>query len=92
MKPAPIYASNSRRGAQLASLRIDHPDIELYVVAKRTPGRWNNFNVSVFVTDEFMETVKQDKEWEYIRLNPSQYLIDAEGCYQRKMVNGFIRK
>ena len=80
-----IYTSNSRRGAQLASLRIDHPDIELYVVAKRTPGRWNNFNVSVFVTDEFMEAVKQDKEWELVhKAKPSQYLIDNDGCYQRE--------
>ena len=80
-----IYTSNSRRGAQLASLRVDHPDIELYITAKRTPGRWNNFNVSVFVTDEFMEAVKQDKEWGLVhKAKPSQYLIDNDGCYQRE--------
>ena len=80
-----VESAGSRRGAQLASLRIDHPDIELYVVAKRTPGRWNNFNVSVFVTDEFMEAVKQDKEWELVhKAKPSQYLIDNDGCYQRE--------
>ena len=46
-----LYTSNSRRGAQLAALRVGHPDVEEYIKAKRTEGRWNNFNVSVFVTD-----------------------------------------
>ena len=50
---AVIRAGGRRRGANMAVLRIDHPDIEAFVTAKRTPGRLENFNLSVGVTDAF---------------------------------------
>lgn len=79
-----IYTSNSRRGAQLSATRIDHPDIEEYITAKRTPGRWNNFNVSVFVTDDFMEAVNTNSKWQLVhKAKPTKFLID-KGAYQRE--------
>lgn len=79
-----IESAGSRRGAQLSALNIDHPDILEFVTAKRTVGRWNNFNVSVLVTDAFMEAKNLDKEIELVhKAKPSPKQI-SEGAYQRK--------
>lgn len=57
---AVIRAGGRRRGANMAVLRVDHPDVEEFVNAKRTPGRLENFNLSVGVTDEFLAAVDAD--------------------------------
>jgi ribonucleoside-diphosphate reductase alpha chain len=59
-----IMSAGSRRGAMMATLRCDHPDIEAFVEAKREPGRLRMFNLSVLVTDEFMQAVKDGAGWE----------------------------
>lgn len=59
-----MLSAGSRRGAMMGTLRIDHPDIELFIDAKRDPAMLRNFNVSVLVTDEFMETLEQNGEWQ----------------------------
>ncbi len=59
-----IMSAGSRRGAMMATLRCDHPDIEDFVTAKQQPGHLTNFNLSVLVTDPFMEAVGKDASWE----------------------------
>src|ERR1041385_6165049 len=61
-----IMSAGFRRGAMMATLRCDHPDIEAFVEAKREPGRLRMFNLSVLVTDPFMEAVKEDRPWQLV--------------------------
>jgi ribonucleoside-diphosphate reductase alpha chain len=60
---ATLISAGNRRGAMMATLRCDHPDIGAFVEAKRDPARLRNFNVSVLVSDAFMEAVQVDSEW-----------------------------
>jgi ribonucleotide reductase alpha subunit/predicted RNA-binding Zn-ribbon protein involved in translation (DUF1610 family) len=78
-----IYSSNSRRGAQMGVLKIEHPDVEEFIEAKRTEGRWRNFNVSVGVSDAFMQAVSTDADWQLVhKAKPCDRLI-SEGAFQR---------
>ncbi|HEV2162113.1 MAG TPA: adenosylcobalamin-dependent ribonucleoside-diphosphate reductase [Stellaceae bacterium] len=59
-----IMSAGYRRGAMMATMRCDHPDIEAFIEAKREPGRLRMFNLSVLVTDAFMQAVKEDAPWD----------------------------
>jgi ribonucleoside-diphosphate reductase alpha chain len=61
-----IMSAGSRRGAMMATLRCDHPDIEAFIEAKREPGRLRMFNLSVLVSDAFMVAVKEDAPWQLV--------------------------
>jgi len=79
-----VESAGARRGAQMGVLRIDHPDVHEFITAKRTPGRWNNFNVSVGVPDAFIQAVQADQEWQLVhRAKPADSLIQA-GAHQRE--------
>ncbi len=61
-----IMSAGHRRGAMMATMRCDHPDIEAFIAAKQDPGRLRMFNMSVLVTDAFIEAVKSDGTWDLV--------------------------
>lgn len=58
-----VYTSNSRRGAMIALLSVDHPDIEEFITCKDDGASFTNFNISVAITDDFMLAVEEDYMW-----------------------------
>jgi len=59
-----IMSAGSRRGAMMATMRCDHPDVEEFITAKQDAARLRMFNLSVLITDDFMQAVKADEAWE----------------------------
>ncbi|WP_373944033.1 adenosylcobalamin-dependent ribonucleoside-diphosphate reductase [Paracoccus marcusii] len=59
-----IMSAGSRRGAMMATMRCDHPDVEQFIVAKQDSARLRMFNLSVLITDDFMDAVRADAPWD----------------------------
>ncbi|MSO77635.1 MAG: adenosylcobalamin-dependent ribonucleoside-diphosphate reductase [Alphaproteobacteria bacterium] len=80
-----IMSAGQRRGAMMATLACDHPDIEAFVDAKRDPGRLRNFNLSVLASDAFMAAVRDDQPWELKFAGTVYKLLPARQLWDRIM-------
>ena len=80
-----IMSAGYRRGAMMATMRCDHPDIEAFIDAKHEPGRLRMFNLSVLVTDAFMEAVKEDAPWELSFAGTTFKVVKARELWDKIM-------
>ena len=84
-----IMSAGSRRGAMMATMRCDHPDIEDFIEAKKDPARLRMFNLSVLVTDPFMAAVKADGPWELVFAGRVYKTLPARDLWNKIMRNTF---
>ncbi len=84
-----IMSAGSRRGAMMATMRCDHPDIEQFIEAKKDPARLRMFNLSVLVTDPFMAAVKADGPWELTFGGRVYKTLQARDLWNKIMRNTF---
>ncbi|SOC16214.1 ribonucleoside-diphosphate reductase class II [Rhodobacter sp. JA431] len=80
-----IMSAGSRRGAMMATMRCDHPDIENFITAKQDSARLRMFNLSVLITDAFMEAVKADGPWELTFGGKVYHTIQARDLWNKIM-------
>ncbi|ANJ20787.1 ribonucleotide reductase [Roseobacter phage RD-1410W1-01] len=86
-----IMSAGGRRGAMMATMACNHPDVLDFITAKRTVGRLNKFNMSVLVTDELMNKVKTEEDIALVHVEPpmidSGLGQDADGKYIYEYIN-----
>ncbi|AUH63809.1 adenosylcobalamin-dependent ribonucleoside-diphosphate reductase [Paracoccus zhejiangensis] len=80
-----IMSAGSRRGAMMATMRCDHPDIEAFIEAKQDSARLRMFNLSVLITDPFMQAVKDGKSWDLQFEGKVYRTVDARDLWNRIM-------
>ena len=80
-----IMSAGSRRGAMMATMRCDHPDIQDFITAKSDAARLRMFNLSVLVTDAFMDAVKADGSWDLQFDGKVYHTVQARDLWNRIM-------
>jgi len=82
-----------RKGAQMVTLSCHHPDIEEFITSKQTPGKLTKFNMSVLVTDDFMDCVKNNKPWNLefpdYEKHPTEYKKEWKGNLKNWKSKGY---
>ena len=73
-----VSSAGGRRGAQMGTFDISHPDIFEFIRAKREHGRLRQFNLSCLISDDFVQAVKQGQDWDLVFPSTTQELEDAE--------------
>jgi ribonucleoside-diphosphate reductase alpha chain len=76
-----IMSAGVRRGAMMATMRVDHPDIFKFIDAKRDPNRLRMFNLSVLVTDDFMQAVKDNAKFDLVFGGKVYRTVSARGLW-----------
>jgi len=84
-----IMSAGSRRGAMMATMRCDHPDIEDFITAKQEAHRLRMFNLSVLITDPFMAAVKADEDWPLVFEGTVFKTVRARELWSRIMQSTF---
>lgn len=82
---ATIASAGNRRGAMMGVLRVDHPDIEEFIDAKRSPGELTNFNISVAVTDKFMKALENDELFDLVFEGKVYNTVRAKNLWDKIM-------
>jgi ribonucleoside-diphosphate reductase alpha chain len=78
-----VASAGGRRGAQMGTMDIRHPDIEAFITAKRENGQLRQFNLSVLITDDFMRAVENDDPWDLIfPMNPKESELNVETVWE----------
>ena len=80
-----VQSAGQRRGAMMGCIRIDHPDIEAFIDAKRDPARLRNFNLSVLVSDAFMQVLSAGGDWPLMFDGEVHRTVGARDLWQRLM-------
>ncbi len=86
-----MQSTGARRGAMMANLRCDHPDIEEFITTKSDPTQLRHFNLSVIVTDEFMQAVKYNDNWQLVfpiagKINKGEKIIYRRWSGHRELI------
>ena len=84
-----IMSAGSRRGAMMATMRCDHPDVEAFIEVKKDPARLRMFNLSVLITDAFMAAVKADAAWDLVFDGAVYRTVQARDLWARIMRNTY---
>ena len=84
-----IMSAGSRRGAMMGTMRCDHPDVEDFIEAKKDPARLRMFNLSVLITDPFMDAVKADGPWELVFSGKVYKTLQARDLWNKIMRNTY---
>ncbi len=80
-----IMSAGHRRGAMMGTLRCDHPDIEDFITVKQDAQRLRMFNLSVLVTDPFIEAVREDKDWDLVFAGKTYRTVKARQLWDKIM-------
>ncbi|MFM2367093.1 MAG: hypothetical protein RIR95_1701, partial [Pseudomonadota bacterium] len=84
-----IMSAGSRRGAMMATMRCDHPDVEAFIEAKKDAARLRMFNLSVLITDPFMAAVKADGPWDLVFGGKVYKTVQALDLWNKIMRNTY---
>ena len=91
-----VSSAGGRRGAQMGTFDIGHPDVMDFIRAKREDGRLRQFNLSLLITDDFMQAVKEDRDWKLAfpvpRAKEPKRRIDLDDASKSSGANGRLRK